>query len=291
MPATAELRFESSPPFGPIYRSILLRRRKPFRKGQAWPAITARWDGAKVDLNALRGYRDACGFPHDGNLPLPYLHILTSPLHLSIMAHPEFRLSPLGGVHARNSILQARPIGEGESLDLLCVLQAPVFLKQGLEFSITTEARSAGELVWSSESSYLFRGKFGEADADYQPPRLREMETAGQSAEWQVPSDMGRRYAKITGDYNPIHISKILAKLFGFKRDLIHGMWSAAKGLNALPALDGSGPLRFDVIFKGPIWIGSKTTLKAETSANEQRFDLYCSGNDRPCLTAQVSRA
>ena len=74
--------------------------------------------------------------------------------------------------------------------------------------------------------------------------------------------------------------------LFGFKRDLIHGMWSVARAFNEVDFAPTSGPCRLDVIFKGPIWIGASTDFKLSKDAGAQRVDLFCSGNDRPCITA-----
>jgi acyl dehydratase len=284
-----DIRFDAAPGFGAIYRGILLTRKKGFRPGQAWPKMRSTWPGAKADPAKVTAYRAACGLQDDGKLPLLYPHVLTSPLHLGIMAHKAFPLSPLGGVHARNVILQHRAIGVGESLDLEATLCDARVLKGGLEFDIATTICVGPELVWQGLSTYLFlgkRGKYGAPTEGYEPPRIADLGTVGKTATWRVPPDMGRRYAKITGDYNPIHVSKLLAKVFGFKRDLIHGMWSAAKALGETGATIGSTPVRFDVIFKGPIWIGAQTDMKIEAGAAGHRFDLFCTGNDRPCINA-----
>ena len=280
-----ELKYDAAPAFGPIYRALIFGKRKGFRTGDTWPTLRSVWRGAKANLEKLNAYRGLTGWASNGKLPLLYPHIISSPLHLGMMAHPAFPLSPLGGVHARNVIVQHRPIGEDEALDFTCTLGEARVIKQGLEFDVISKVEIGGELVWESSSTYLFRGKFGAALEGYEAPRLADLAGDTRAAGWKVPGDMGRRYAKACGDYNPIHISKILAKVFGFKRDLIHGMWSAAKALveAGAPAAAASGAVRFDVIFKGPIWIGSKAEMKLQ-DGDGQRFDVFCSGNDRPCI-------
>ncbi|MDQ9817487.1 MaoC/PaaZ C-terminal domain-containing protein, partial [Acinetobacter bereziniae] len=47
-------------------------------------------------------------------------------------------------------------------------------------------------------------------------------------AEWNILENTGRRYAKVSGDFNLIHIHAITAKAFGFKQAIAHGMWSKA---------------------------------------------------------------
>ena len=51
-----------------------------------------------------------------------------------------------------------------------------------------------------------------------------------------VPGDIGRRYAGVSGDPNPIHMYAVTARLFGFKSAIAHGMWSYARVLAALGA-------------------------------------------------------
>ena len=54
------------------------------------------------------------------------------------------------------------------------------------------------------------------------------------SAQWRLPGDLGRRYAGVSGDRNPIHLHDVPAKLLGFPRTIAHGMWTKARCLAAL---------------------------------------------------------
>ncbi len=74
------------------------------------------------------------------------------------------------------------------------------------------------------------------------------------------PDDAGRRYAKVSGDVNPIHLSGLTAKAFGFKRAIAHGMWVKAR---VLGALSGRLPdaLALDVSFRKPLFLPSTVTL------------------------------
>ncbi len=46
---------------------------------------------------------------------------------------------------------------------------------------------------------------------------------------WRLPGDLGRRYAAVSGDHNPIHLYPLTAKALGFPRQIAHGMWSKAR--------------------------------------------------------------
>jgi acyl dehydratase len=80
------------------------------------------------------------------------------------------------------------------------------------------------------------------------------------SARWRVPADAGRRYARVSGDVNPIHLSALTARAFGFPRAIAHGMWVEAR---ALAALSGRLPdaLAVDVAFRKPLLLPSTVEL------------------------------
>ena len=100
------------------------------------------------------------------------------------------------------------------------------------------------EPVWPGRSTYLRRGggtarsRRGPSD----PP-------TGPASLVRVPDDIGRRYAAVSGDRNPIHLHALAAKAFGFPSAIAHGMWLKAR---ALAALEGRLPDAFtvDVAFK-----------------------------------------
>lgn len=87
-------------------------------------------------------------------------------------------------------------------------------------------------------------------------------------------------------DINPIHMSKWLAKAFGFQRDLCHGMWALAKSLNFI-AVDNTQPIRCDVAFKGPLYIENDIMVKVDANA-AGRFELFSGNNDRPCIVSNI---
>ena len=72
------------------------------------------------------------------------------------------------------------------------------------------------------------------------------------SARWRVEPRVGTDYARVSGDRNPIHTSRLGARLFGFPRPIAHGMWSKAR---CLAALEGRLPDAYtvEVAFKLPV--------------------------------------
>ena len=287
-----ELNHTQPPGFFAIYRRLLFGKRARYEKGAPLPHFRATWKGAQANPDKVKRYCDACGLTDDGHYPILYPHILTSPIHLHMMSLPQFPLSPMGAVHARNHLIRHAPIPVETALDITCELTTTRIVKQGVEFEVTTTLEAGGTRYWESISAYLIRGKkFGEPGEPSERADMPPLEGETESFTWEVPRDMGWRYARITGDFNPIHVSRILAKFMGFDRDLIHGMWSAARCTSHLAAPDSSRPVQLDLIFKGPVYMESTSTMHAGAAGNGTQFDLFCDDNPRPCIRGRIQPA
>ncbi|KQS71203.1 MaoC/PaaZ C-terminal domain-containing protein [Modestobacter sp. Leaf380] len=247
----------------------------------AQAAVTARGRGGslpdthlarvavEVDPGQVADYAQVCRFPLADTLPPTFPHVLTFPLQVALMADRAFPLALPGLVHVRNRVDVVRPVGVGERLDLEVWADAFAPHRSGATVDLVASVRSRGDEVWRGRSTYLARG----ATAPGAPADVPEL-TIGdvsEAAVWRVPDDAGRRYAKVSGDVNPIHLSGLTAKAFGFKRAIAHGMWVKAR---ALAALSGRLPEAFsvDVAFRKPLFLPS--TVALSTGAREGGWDL-----------------
>ena len=125
------------------------------------------------------------------------------------------------------------PIAVGEMLDVTATRRTSAAARQGHGLRLRHHGRpAASELVWESTSTYLRRGK-GDADA---PSRGRTFDVTCRAGgvEWRLAGDLGRRYAAVSGDHNPIHLYPLTAKALGFPRQIAHGMWSKARCVAAI---------------------------------------------------------
>lgn len=280
---SVNLAFNKKPGLLGVTLKVFLKRGNRLKAGESLPAMTAEWRGARVQPAHLAAYTGICGFPSDGFLPPAYPFVLSVTMQFALLGHSAFPLALMGGVHARNRIFQRRPVGAGETLDFWCGVGPSRVVKQGLEFEMHTRATANGDAAWECVSTYLMRGsRFGEPGPAPSDAKFDELDGVNFETGWNVPYGTGRRYAKITGDFNPIHLHKHTAKLFGFPTDIVHGMWSLGKCAAQLPA--PAAPLRLDAAFKGPVFMGSDVALKARTSETGHRFDLFCGDNPRPVI-------
>ena len=229
-------------------------------RGGALPDTRLAREGVQVDPGHLAGYVRVCRFPLTDALPVTYPHVLAFPLQAALMTERSFPLALPGLVHVRNVIEVDRPIGVGEALDLEVWAERFATHRSGATVDLCASVSAGGAEVWRGRSTYLARGAHapeGAPAADVDVP-VGELDRA--AAQWRLPEDAGRRYAKVSGDVNPIHLSGLTAKAFGFKRAIAHGMWVEAR---ALAALSGRLPdaLAVDVAFRKPVFLPSTVTL------------------------------
>lgn len=273
-------------------------------RGDSVPEIELLLEDLRADATKVAAYAKVCGFALRESLPPTYPHVLAFSLHMAVMADGRFPFGAVGLVHVENRMLQRRPIEIDEQLSIRV---APTPLqphRRGQTFTLVTQVSVAGELVWEGFSTMLRRGKAGaEAARDVGPG---EREAAAQEAErdlgaglqpsatWRLPGDLGRRYAAVSGDRNPIHMHPLSAKLLGFPRAIAHGMWSKAR---CVAALQSRLPDAFEVSvqFRKPILLPAKvrfaSTLGAEDAQTPEQIDFTLSDASKgtPHLQGRIS--
>jgi acyl dehydratase len=226
-----------------------LRAALPSR-GSGLPEDTL-WREVSADPAHLARYARVCGFTLRDELPPTYPHVLAFGLHMDLLAKAPF--SAVGVVHIANRIVQHRPIRLGETLSILASVRGFEPHRRGKTFDFVTEVRVADELVWEGFSTNLKRG-----GGDEPAPKPPAFEDPPVTAHWRLADDLGRRYAAVSGDHNPIHLHSLSAKPFGFPRAIAHGMWTKARCLAALRLPDA---FEVSVRFKQPILLPSTVTF------------------------------
>ena len=255
------------------------------KTGSALPDLTLTRHDVGVDRAKVAAYSEVCGFPLKESLPITYPHMLAFPLHMAIMTDSSFPFPAIGTVHLENAITQHRAISPDEKLQITA---RPADLRphaKGRVFDIVVDVHSAGELVWQSTSTLL---RLGGGDREAAAADRTFEEVPASATTWDLPGDLGRRYAAVSGDHNPIHLYGVTAKAFGFPRQIAHGMWSKAR---CLAALDGRLPdaVTVEVAFKKPILLPGTVAFGSARSGDGYAFSLTNPKSGAPHLLGRAT--
>jgi acyl dehydratase len=285
---------ESSPSILPLYARAALPMVPgasllpfvPGGGGEIPDGLDLELPGVKAEPADVAAYARVCGFALRDTLPPTYPHMLAFPLHMAIMSDGSFPFGAVGLVHVENSIAQKRPIGIDEETTIRV---RPTKLQphpKGRTFSLETEVLVDGKVVWESVSTMLRRGKGDEkakAKKGFEPLAA----DAPSSAEWKLPGDLGRRYAGVSGDRNPIHMHSLTAKPLGFPGAIAHGMWTKAR---ALAQLESELPESFEVEvrFRKPVLLPARVLFAEQNSGEEILFAVRDARKGTPHLDGHV---
>lgn len=286
---------ESPPSLSALYPRALtgavteLPRKLPgLRRGgdPVLPDLELAVNDVEVDRDHLAHYDHVCGFRVRNELPTTYPHMISFPLQMKLMTDGAFPFPVMGLVHIENRIEQKRWIRADEKLAFKVRADNLREHERGIQFDLVANATSGGEPVWHSTSTYLRRtgggGGGSSSDKKAKPPEPH--------AFWKVPDDIGRRYASVSGDINPIHMHSLSARLFGFPSAIAHGMWLKAR---CLAALEGELPdaLTVEVAFKLPLLLPAKVAFADWPADGGRDFAVHDARKGKPHLTGSLRPA
>ncbi|MHC8316343.1 MaoC family dehydratase [Pseudomonas sp. LB3P31] len=232
--------------------------------------------GVDVDPKRLAAYRKVCGFADTALLPPTYPHVLAFALQMQLLTAKEFPFPLLGLIHLSNKIRVLRPMGGVGRVRVSVQVQNLQPHGKGATFDLMTTLDDQLGPLWEAESRMLCRGVKleGEPVDEVLAPLL----PMTQVAQWKAPADLGRQYAKVSGDYNPIHLSALSAKLFGFPTAIAHGLWNKARTLAALADHLPTANVEIAVQFMKPVRLPSEVTLLASAAGSSGDFQLLGAG-------------
>ncbi|WP_436232698.1 MaoC/PaaZ C-terminal domain-containing protein [Actinacidiphila alni] len=276
------------------------------------PPVRLTAPAVRIDPARLAAYAEVCGFASGGGrlsggarssgsdrlsgggrlsggdrlsgrdrLPLTYPHILGFPLAARIMAARAFPLPMLGLVHTSIDLVAYAPLTAADRPDITAYAAGLRRHRRGTEAELVTEARLDGELVWRDRSTYLARhGATPVRDKGSAPAEGAGLPAV---AEWRLPADLGRRHARVSRDWNPIHLYPLTARPFGFPRAIAHGMWTVARCAAQNPDAE-----RLRAAFHAPVLLPTTVTYAADGSAFEVRSGSGTGSGVRVHLTGTM---
>ncbi|KAI9711401.1 MAG: hypothetical protein M1828_001917 [Chrysothrix sp. TS-e1954] len=222
--------------------------------------VRLRRDDFTTFNHALSGVDASRGTKNDSGSVNPlFLVALTTPLIPILLSHPTFPVKAFGAVNTRNTFYFAdaalcsdpKALLEASNAGLLsfaaCVggSELPGRRKRrGMEFEVVSRVLYEGKTILTQRMFFLqFLSKHAkpvyEDDPDRRPSKLEPeivMDGVAESLSLHVGKNAPSQWAASCRDYNPIHVSNLAAKAFGFTSKIAHGNHVVAMMLHRLLA-------------------------------------------------------
>ena len=142
-------------------------------------------------------------------------------------------------------LIQNAPLPAGEPLEVSARLESidDDGRRAILEQRLVTGTRSSPEAVVAH--LYIFvplkQKKDAKTNGQGEKPKdrtakekARVPENAKELAYWRLRADAGLDFAKLTGDFNPVHWVPAYARAFGFKNTILHGFGTLARAIEGM---------------------------------------------------------
>jgi acyl dehydratase len=216
----------------------------------------------EVREDAMRAYAEATG----GRTAGPVFAIVpawaTIPAASRSMASDDARRRI---VHAAQDIHLHTPIEPGMTL---LTTAAPIGLfarRSGAALVIRAETSADGELVAEQYVTELFRGLEPPEERGEAAPEVPDPDRHDDPWEstFTVATDQAQRYARASGDHNPIHLDDDAAQAVGLPGRILHGLCTMAVAGHAVAQAAGAEPSRLAVRFSAPVALGDTVTTRA----------------------------
>jgi acyl dehydratase len=273
---TIHLRLPRLPSGLASYPRVVLTKRPDVLSVEAPVHLELRVERVPFAPAQVADYSNMCGFDaaavRNGYVPVTYPHVLAMPLHLRIMAMSSFPLRPMGLIHLSNSIASPGALEPDMTVDLL--VQAHNYRKTdaGLAFDMDTTMTRDGAPVWRETCVFLSRWPESVARTGGRPPRPpKAPKDSAVLDELDVSLPTAWAYARVSRDFNPIHLNDRAARFFGLRGAISHGMWSLARSLAARPVDTPAPGARLETQFLTPVQLPARVSVKQWVEAGTSR--------------------
>jgi len=264
---SVNLRFASLPSALACFPRALLNKRPDVTAVEDPPDFHARVAGVRIAPAHVARYAAVCGFDaatvRGGYVPLTFPHVLAMPLHMKIFATKSFPLQPSGLIHLSNMIAVPGDLRAGVALDLHTCARNYRKLDAGLAFDMDTTITSGDRVVWQEACVFLSRWPPSAERPASRPPRPpKAPKDSRVLVELDVTSRRAWDYARVSGDFNPIHLSNRAARYLGLRGSISHGMWSLARSIAEAPIEQAVPTARLQTQFLTPVQLPARVNIK-----------------------------
>jgi acyl dehydratase len=242
------------------------------RPGEVGPTTSVTRHGVTVPgweppADLLRRYAEVVG--STAVMPLAFPAVVVTQLYRDLLGAGGMPVNGMGLVHVATRLWTAGPLPVDGPWQVSAWVEGARHTRSGLEIDLGARC-AAGGAEWTSLMVVLARSSAARGSDPSGAPDLPEPgENWGQRTPLDAPADVGRRYAAVSGDFNPIHLHTLTAKPFGFARAIAHGWWVVPRALALLGVDETPDDTRqLEVAYARPVLLPSHLTLRATTEGD-----------------------
>jgi acyl dehydratase len=246
-----------------------------------------------LDAAHLASYAKVCGFSEAHGVPVTYPQLLTFAPVMAFVSSADCPWPAMGTVHLANRITQRERLSAGDALRVEVSTGRLVAHEKGQVFTLEMKILRAGIVAWEATQTLLRTGVKNPTGPAY-ASELNSERPLSRQADFTASGNIGRRYGRVSGDHNPIHLSALSARLFGFRRAIAHGLWTQARALAVLLPRATIQQAEVAVDFKTPLFLPARASLW--TTSHETRpfahgvhFEVRNARGDKPHLRGRLS--
>jgi len=241
------------------------------RPGRPGPDTTVPSHGVELtswpaSSDQLAQYREVVG--SSATLPLGFPAVVATRLMRDLMGLGRLPVSGLGLVHVASQLWTSGRLPVDRPWQVRAWADGVRHTRSGLELDLWAEACvQEGDERWTLRMVVLARSRDARGPQRSARPWVEAGGPWDSEAPVVVPVDAGWAYARVSGDYNPIHLNLLTARPFGYPRPIAHGWWTLPRTLAVL-GLDETpleGERQVEVTYRSPVHMPSSPTAASRT--------------------------
>jgi hypothetical protein len=216
--------------------------------------------GWRPERSSVAAYRSLLG--SSAEMPLAFPQVPVMAMTMDLVSRWSFPVRGMGMVHQGSVVECVDALPADEPWDLRVHSTAGRHVRWGLEFDVVGEVSVAGRARWRSRAVYLSRSRAASGVEESTVPSVAGEGPWAEECPLPASEDTGRAFAAVSGDINPIHLHRVPARLFGFRRAIAHGWWTTGR-VAALLGVDECLPGRtLEIAFRRPIELPSTPLVR-----------------------------
>jgi len=280
---------------GNLSRAIFLKKKSKDALNNDINPFEQSYRHMSVNPKHLKQYLSVCGFDDTGYLPSCYPHLMLFNQHINILTQPDFPFPLIGLIHLSIEYRQYRKLSSKEKFNFKSYAANLSEIENGYRFELISKVTVGSELVWSCCSLFQVpkRKKTNEKSPSSNKPKSKNqpqavLEADEEGLSWLVSPSDARRYARVSKDFNPIHLTKLSARMSGYRNVIAHGMYLLGRAL-AETSYFHSDAMEVNARFIKPLYLPAKPIFVMAYDGSSMSGQLVSEDKNTRHLTLSVN--